>query len=140
MVHTESHLLRVDSKTQGVVIGSGVGQKKKLMLLKLAAEKKIKVLNVRDGAALTTKVMAAFDVRKKARAEKMKQQVSKTEEKKKRAEEKKKKDDEEKTKQDKEAKQGTQSSVEDQLQSVSEAEQKELKERELAEKTLTKRQ
>ncbi len=139
MVHSESHLMTVDPKTQGAVIGSGVGEKKKLALLKIAAEKKIRVLNVKDSNVLSTKIMTAFDARCKMRAEKMKQQVSKVEEKKKRAEEKKKRDEEEKAKQAKES-QKVGGSVEDQLQSASELEQKELKDREEAEKTLTKRQ
>jgi len=134
MVHNEKDLVALDAKKQGAVIGSGVGMKKKLSLLKIAQEKKIRVLNVRDVAATSGVLQGKFDERKKLKGEKFKLKSKKEEDKKKRAEEKKKKEEEEKAKATKE-KSGA--SVEDTMQGVQEKAQEQKEEKD---KVLTKKQ
>ncbi len=102
LVSSEAELLLVNSATQGAVIRSTVGAKKRLRLLQLAQEKKIKVLSVKDVAQSVEKIAKAFELRTKVKVTRSQEKSKKEDEKRKRAEEKKKA--EEKAKQDAEKK------------------------------------
>src|SRR3989344_1742509 len=91
VVHTSSELLSLNPQKQGAVLGSTLGNKKRLQLLQLAMEKKIRLLNVKDAPALTEKIKNAFSHRQQQRKEAFKHKSLKEEDKRKKAEEKKKK-------------------------------------------------
>lgn len=129
VVHNAQELLAVDTKKQGAIVGGTVGNRKRVELLKLAAEKKIRVLNVKDVPKLLESINADFVQRQKERKNRLGSKDKKQEEKKKRAEEKKKKEESEKTKGKEEKKENPE---------VGEEVQKE--EKEIVEKELIKRQ
>ncbi len=129
VVHNAQELLAVDTKKQGAIVGGTVGNRKRVELLKLAAEKKIRVLNVKDVPKLLESINADFVQRQKERKNRLSSKDKKQEEKKKRAEEKKKKEESEKTKGKEEKKENPE---------VGEEVQKE--EKEIVEKELIKRQ
>ncbi len=89
VVHNANELLAVNPKTQGAILGSSVGKKKKLSLLELAQQKGLPVLNVKDVAASIETIKTDFVKRKELRKEKLARAGKKEEEKKKKAEEKK---------------------------------------------------
>ncbi|MBI4983280.1 50S ribosomal protein L32e [Candidatus Woesearchaeota archaeon] len=91
-------LQAIDPKKQGAIISSTVGNKKRLELLRLAVEKKIRVLNVKNAEKLIEKIQSEFAARKHSREDKLKEKGKKHEEKKYKAEDKKKKKEEEKAK------------------------------------------
>jgi hypothetical protein len=95
-VHNADELLAVNPKTQGAIVSSGLGKKKKLSLLELAQQKGIRVLNVKDAAKYIETIKNDFEKRKELRKEKSAQAGKKEEEKKKKGEEKAKKEAEEK--------------------------------------------
>ena len=95
IVHRVKDMLAVNPSFQGAVIGSGVGEKKRLMLFITAAEQKIRILNVRDGAKAAIQIKERFDSRVKARKERSFSK-SKKEEEKKKVTEKKQKESEQK--------------------------------------------
>lgn len=132
IVHNLAQMQSIDTKSQGVVIAASVGNRKKLQLLKYATGEKIKILNIKDTEALTKEIKDAFELRKKVRVEKAKDKSSKTEEKKKKAEEKKKKESEAKV--DSEKDREDEESVEEKIQ------EEEKKQKQIMEKTITKRQ
>jgi outer membrane biosynthesis protein TonB len=134
MVNNIAELLAVDTKVLGAVLAGNLGAKKRLELLKIALEKKIKVLNFKDLNKLKEKIETDFATRKKAKQEKFSEKNKKQEEKKKKAEEKKKKEEEEKKKAAVEKETGAEKGVEEKLKTIQE-EQKEI-----VEKTITKRQ
>ncbi|MBI2125281.1 hypothetical protein HYV87_01515 [Candidatus Woesearchaeota archaeon] len=92
VVHNQDQLLAVNPQVQGVIIGSGVGKKKRLSLLELAQQKDITILNVKDAAASAKTIKADFEKRKELRKKKLVEASKKEEEKKKKAEEKAKKE------------------------------------------------
>ncbi|MBT6774545.1 50S ribosomal protein L32e [Candidatus Woesearchaeota archaeon] len=94
-VNNVKELMTLNPEKQGALI-SKIGNKKKLDLLKLALEKKIAVLNVKNVADAIKKIEDSFSARKKLKEEKTKVKGKKEEDKKKRAEEKKKKEEGEK--------------------------------------------
>ncbi len=102
LVSTEAELLTVEAGKQGAVIRGTVGGRKRLRLLQLAQEKKIRVLNVKDVAKSVEGITTAFALRTKAKVTRSQEKSKKVEEKLKRAEEKKKQA--EKAKQDAEKK------------------------------------
>ncbi len=102
LVSTEAELLGVNVSTQGAVIRSTVGGRKRLRLLQLAQEKNIRVLNVKDVAKSVEGITTAFALRTKAKVTRSQEKSKKEDEKLKRAEEKKKQA--EKAKQDAEKK------------------------------------
>jgi len=130
VVNNADQLVKLNPEIQGAIIASGVGNRKKLGMIKLAQEKNITLLKIKDGKALVEKITAKFDERKKKKEEKKKSKDKKKEDKKKKAEEKKKKESEEKSKDKKEDISG---SVEDKL--VPQEEEKKM-----AEKVITKKQ
>src|SRR3990167_6095969 len=92
IVHTLAELQAIDSKTQGAVIASTVGTKKRLTLLAYALEKKVRVLNIKDLGKERARLTEGYELRRKERRESLARKQQKDEEKKKKAEEKKKKE------------------------------------------------
>lgn len=90
VVHTVKEIMAVDAAVQGVVIGSGVGAKKRLALFTAAAEKKVRILNVRDSVKAAAQIKESFESRQKVRADRFTSKSKKDEEKKKVAEKKQK--------------------------------------------------
>lgn len=129
VVHNQEELLKINTKTQGAVIAGKLGNKKRSELLKVAEEKKIRVLNVKSVPKLIEKINDDFVQRQKERKDKLSNKSKKQEEKKKKAEEKKKKEEAEKNKGKEEKNENKE---------VSEEVQKE--EKEIVEKELIKRQ
>ena len=127
LVHNQEELLAIDPKKQGAVISSTLGNRKRLEILRLAVEKKIRILNVKDSAKLIEKIQAEFASRQKARKENISNKSRKHEEKKRKAEEKKK--GEENVKAEKK-----ESSL------VEEKKEQQREEKEIVEKELIKRQ
>ncbi|HLD00447.1 MAG TPA: eL32 family ribosomal protein [Candidatus Nanoarchaeia archaeon] len=134
VVSNVEQLAKLDPITQGAIISSGVGKKKKLDLLKLASEKKITLLNVKDNTTEITKIEQEYAQRIKLKQDKFKKNVTKKEEKKKRAEEKKKE----------ESKKGSQNSeaesMEDKVMEASKIKEEAEAQKKIAEKTITKKQ
>jgi len=130
LVNNKEELLAVDPKKQGAVIASQVGNRKRIELLKLAAEKKIRVLNVKDVSKLLSQINADFAKRQAERKNQLSTKDKKQEEKKKKAEEKKKKEEVEKHKEKEEKSEKSEAAPENV--------QKE--EKEIVEKELIKRQ
>ncbi|MBU1644474.1 MAG: hypothetical protein KJ598_04930 [Nanoarchaeota archaeon] len=130
VVHNSKGLEALDAGKQGALIGSTVGQKKKLELLKLAKSKKITVLNVKDVNAQVEEIQKSFEKRTESRKKRQIELTKKEEEKKKKAEEKKKKDEEEKAK----AKEA------EKADSGEGAKSEKEEQKEMIEKTMTKRQ
>jgi len=77
-------LEKIDTKSQGVIISSGVSLKKRIDIIIEAEKKKIKILNIKD---LSKYIKEAEEKREKAKKEK--EERKKEKEKKKKAEEKK---------------------------------------------------
>ncbi|HIG92975.1 MAG: large subunit ribosomal protein L32e [archaeon GW2011_AR9] len=139
VIHTDKQLSNLDPTSQGAIIGSTVSARRRVELMKVAVEKKIRVLNVRDLNAAIGKIKAGLDTRQKARQERIAAKSKKEEEKKKQAEEKKKKE-EKKHQEEKAAHEGpAPESVEEKVKK--EEEQKEQKQqKQLVDKEITKRQ
>jgi|ETN02SMinimDraft_4_1059925.scaffolds.fasta_scaffold107226_2 large subunit ribosomal protein L32e len=97
MVYTVSDLESVGENTS-IVIGSTVGQKKKIQVLEKAQEKGITVLNVKDAAAFIKETQESFEKNKQVKKKKVEDKEAKQKELEKKAEDKKK----EETKDDKE--------------------------------------
>ena len=127
-------LAKLDPITQGAIISSGVGKKKKLDLLKLASEKKITLLNVKDNTTEITKIDQEYAQRIKLKQDKFKKNVTKKEEKKKRAEEKKKEESK------KGSKNSEAESMEDKVMEASKVKEEAEAQKKMAEKTITKKQ
>ncbi|MBT4935781.1 hypothetical protein HOL21_03875 [Candidatus Woesearchaeota archaeon] len=120
----------IDPKTEGAVIRSVTGQKKKVALIKLAQEKNITLLNMKDPSAYVEDITKKITERKKLKEVKLTVKSKKEEARKKKAEEKAQK---EKEKESKESdKESEASSVEDTI--------KDTEDKKNAEKTITKRQ
>jgi len=87
MVHRAEDLAKIDTKTQGAMISSSVGGKKKLQIL-AAAKGKITILNCKDIEGAIKKINNDLDARKKEakmrqeRKDKNKKETTKTIEKK----------------------------------------------------------
>lgn len=134
VVHTLRELQLLDPHTQGAVIGSTVGVKKRLALIEYALDKKIRVLNVKDAAVKKTELNAAFEQRRQVRRENIVGKQKKEEEKKKKADEKSKKEQAEKKK----SSAGEELPNEEQQRKEEQLKREEQKE--LVEQTITKRQ
>lgn len=141
VVNNLSQISVLDSAKEGAVIASGVGAKKKLDLLRFAKEKSIIVFNVNNLGEMIEKITSSFEERKKAKKEGQAVATKKEEEKKKKAEEKAKKNAEEKTEQ---KKSGAEKAVAGKEKISENGSKEELDEREkqkeIIEKTITKRQ
>jgi len=132
VVRNKDELLSLDVQKQGAVISSTVGNKKKMELLTAASERKIMVLNVKDPVKEIELIKTSFEERKKLKRDKLSRASKKEEEKKKKAEEKKKKEAEEKQEKGKEEHKHDHDHEHDETE--------EKKQKEMIEKTLTKRQ
>jgi len=125
LVHNLSELQALQPKTQGAIIAANIGSKKKLVLLELAQQKNVRVLNLKDTVAVAKKIRSNFTERKEFRKKRLVESSKKEEEKKKRAEESAKKE---------------QKKQEEKKNSSEEKTKKEDLEKEMMEKTITKRQ
>ncbi len=129
MVNNAAELQALNHNTQGAVIASSVGNRKRAELLKLAQEKKIRVLNVKNVPKLMEEIASGLVARKKIKTERKTIKSKKEEEKQKKAEEKLKKEKEEKDKAKSDKKEGKETTVED--NKTAQEEQKEAVEKEL---------
>jgi len=87
VVKNKDEMEKINTEKQGVIIASTVGNKKRTELLKLAKEKSITILNVKDIDSSLESISKEFEERKKVKKEKLVQMSKKEEEKIKKAEE-----------------------------------------------------
>ncbi|MBR9682975.1 50S ribosomal protein L32e [Candidatus Woesearchaeota archaeon] len=128
IIRTKKELASVDSKTQGIVLSKTLGNKKRIELIKLALEKKISVLNLKDPQKHMEKLESQFKTRQTSKKKKTTEKEKKDQEKKKAAEEKAEKEKQESK--DKKSEEKT-------AEKVKEEEKAETK---TAEKTIIKKQ
>jgi len=101
LVHNAAELAKLDPKKDAVVIGSGVGAKKKITIIEQAAKKGLKISNFKDAEKFAKDAKESVEKRKKEKQqvkedrEKKKETAKKDAEKKKSKEEKEAKKDEE---------------------------------------------
>jgi len=131
MANNAQELAKINPAKEGAILSAALGNRKRLELIKLAQEKKIRILNFKDQNKKAENIQTAFQQRKKVQEDRLKTKSKKQEEKKNKSEEKKKKEEEEKKKVAEEEKGPKLESQ------VSEEKNEELKEEE---KTLIKRQ
>ncbi len=93
VVNSVDDLLKIDAKTQGAVIASTVGTKKKIAILEQATSKKIRILNVKESEKAAAKLKEQFENKKKEKQKIKDDREKKKETAKKEAEKKKSKDD-----------------------------------------------
>ncbi len=141
LVHNERELKALNPSTEGALIASTVGSKKKLSLLSTAQQNKIRVLQVKDTAALAEKIKKEVTDRQKKRHEHKQIKSKKLADKQKKSEEKEK----QKSKETKasETKHDTHHGAKTESGSSAMEEEKlteKEEERKVAEKTITKRQ
>ena len=129
LVHNIKELLSLNPLSQGAVLASGLGGRKKLELLTLANEKKIPVLNVKDSALAAEEIKKDFSARVKLKQDKLQKKTKKEEEKVKKDEQKKKKEEEKAASKKKEEKPAEQKQ-----------EEEKKTQQEMVQKTITKRQ
>lgn len=130
LIHTAKALLVLNPTNEGAVVSSTLGAKKKLEVLRLAQEKNIRLLNVKNIIQEIEALTSQFNLRTKAREEKMKNKGQKEEERKKKAEEKKKNEDKKKS---------AEKEVSEEKRAKLDEEAKK-EEQDMAEKTIIKRQ
>ncbi|MEK6809527.1 MAG: eL32 family ribosomal protein [Nanoarchaeota archaeon] len=123
LVHNLGELQSLDQKTQGAVIASSVGTRKRVSLLEAAQQKNIALLNVKDAGATAKKLVSEFEQRKEVRKRRFVEAGKKEEQKKKKSEEIKKSAEEKKK-----------------VEEAPDAEMQAKKEHDMMEKTVTKRQ
>ncbi len=131
MVNNAAELLVLNHTTQGAVIASSVGDRKRVELLRLAQEKKIRVLNVKNVPKLMEEIASGLVARKKIKSERKTIKSKKEEEKQKKAEEKLKKEKEEKDKAKADKKESKEKVEDNNDNKTAQEEQKEAVEREL---------
>ena len=132
MIFNVQDLATVDPSKQGAMISTRVGKRKKLDILKSAAEKRITLLNVKDAVKLVEKIETMIVDKKKAKEKRSLNKHQKEAEKKKKAEEKEKSDKTEKT-----------SDLEKEVSTELKEEKiknEQQKQKEIAEKVITKKQ
>jgi hypothetical protein len=134
LVNTAKELLAVEPKTQGAVLSSKIGDKKRQQLLQLAQEKKIRVLNVKDITKSLEKIKSKFAEKKKVREDKLKEKCRKEEDKKKKALEKEKKEIAEKEKK------SLETGVAPEKEAEKEEKTEQEKQKEMVDKLITKKQ
>lgn len=150
VVKNTAELSAIDSSQYGAILSSKIGKKNKIVLLEMAAEKKIKILNVKDVSQSLAQIKSEFEARKKQRQNKLQKKSQKEEEKKKKAEEKKQKDEEEKNKEAADKREGKDKKEPtgtaprppplEEAVGIPEENDKEKKQKEIAEKTIIKKQ
>ena len=109
LIHTLIELAKLNPKTQGAILGSTLGQPRRIALLTKAKQLGVKVLNVKDIDGELKTVQDGLAARKEAKAKTAKEKESKAQEKAKAAQAKKpelaeKVSEEEQKKQEKEEK------------------------------------
>lgn len=105
IVHTLNELSKLDTKTQGAVIGGTVGYAKIVTLLTKAKELSVKVLNVKDIDAELKSIKERMAARKESKAKAAKAKESKAKEKEKAADKAKKPELEKKVSEEEQKKQ-----------------------------------
>jgi large subunit ribosomal protein L32e len=86
----------LDPKTQGIVLSKTTSSKKKVELIKLALEKNISILNIKNPQKCLEELESQFKARKESKKKKLTEKEKKELEKKKKAEEKERAEKEEK--------------------------------------------
>lgn len=89
-VNSMKDLEKVDAKEEGIILSSRVGLRKKIEIIKKAAEKKIKILNIKNTEEFLKKADEQRKKEKEKREEKTKEKEKKKKEKEKKVAEKKK--------------------------------------------------
>jgi len=84
---------KIDVKTQGALIASSVGKKKRYEIAKLAIEKKITLLNIKDPSAFVKSIEDSLQKKKKEKESRLEAKERKKKELEKKAEEKKKEEE-----------------------------------------------
>ncbi|MFH1682388.1 MAG: 50S ribosomal protein L32e [Candidatus Woesearchaeota archaeon] len=125
LVDNAKQLESLDPKTDGVLISGKIGNKKRIDLIKLASEKKLKIINIRD----VQKKLEALENEFKQRVESKKKKL--TEKDKKEADKKKKAEEKEKEKVQK---------TEETAETTEEQKEKKEQQKEEVEKTIIKKQ
>lgn len=103
-VYNKNDLVELKKEEHGVVVGSSVGGRKRVEILKEAIAKQIKILNVRDTQKEVEKIEQTIASKKKAKELTKKKKSSKLEERKKKAAEKEKEESKAKEDEDSEDK------------------------------------
>lgn len=124
IIHNLGGLEHIDPQIEGAIISGKVGRRKKVEILKKAAEKNIPLLYVKDAKKLIADIENSFAERKKLKQTKLKEKSHKEQERKKKAEDKKKKEEAKKKEE----------SVEEMVKEETK------KQKEIVEKTITKKQ
>jgi large subunit ribosomal protein L32e len=139
LVSRVEQLDRINPAEEGVMISSGLGMRKRVILLKKAAEKKLTVLNSKNLIEKIKSLETNFEERKRAKKEKLSEKSKKEEQKKKKAEEteKKKKEEAEKAEKEKESNKGKDAG---EKADQSGFDDKQTEEKKMVDKELTKRQ
>lgn len=100
IVHNKKQLENIDPKTQGIILSHSLGNKKRIELIKLALEKKLPLLSMKDPQKLIEKLESKFKKRKESKKKKLSEKEKKEQEKKKKAEEKAKDEKKEESKEE----------------------------------------
>jgi len=125
VIQNKTQLEKINPEKQGIILSRSLGSRKKVEFLKLALEKKLSVLNLKDPQKVIEKLESQFQKRKESKKKKLSEKEKKEQEKKKKAEEKEKE-----AKKEEEKKEGT----------PEEAKEKIEKEKKEQEKTIIKKQ
>jgi len=96
IIQNKKQLENIDPQKQGIILSKALGNKKRIELIKLALEKNLSILNLKDSKKHMEKLESQFKARKESKKKKLTEKEKKEEEKKKAAEEKEKKETEEK--------------------------------------------
>ena len=141
LVHNERELKALNPSTDGALIASTVGSRKKLLLLTVAQQNQIKVLQVKDTVALAQKIITEVSDRQKKRREHKQIKSKKLVDKQKKSEEKEKQKnkDAKNTEVKGHAGSGAKTEAGSSVMEEEKLTEKE-EERKVAEKTITKRQ
>ncbi len=142
VVHNARELQLLNPQKQGAVLSSTLGNRKRMELLQLAVDKKIKVLNWREPGKIIENFKNSMAERKNFKTKKLAEKSRKEEEKKKKAEEKLKKEAEEKkAKEEKNSGASDVKSQESKDEAIkAEKSEEQQEQKEAVEKTLIKRQ
>jgi large subunit ribosomal protein L32e len=81
LIHTVSELQKLNSKTQGAILGSTIGLPRKIALLTEAKKLGVKVLNVKDIDAELKAIQEGISARKESKAKVAKEKAEKAKEK-----------------------------------------------------------
>jgi large subunit ribosomal protein L32e len=79
LVNAVAQLDLVDPKKDGIIIGGGVGNRKKITIINKANELKVQILNLKDPAAFVSKVEGSLNAKKAKKQEKQKKDIAQKE-------------------------------------------------------------